>query len=86
MNTREEGRWQRHAPAGATNLGINGLYDMGGNVWEWIADGRGDDALTAGGSWWGTTPPRRLRTPPNGSRPTSTLFMSASAAPTIPDP
>lgn len=25
---------------------------MGANVWEWIADRRGNDALTAGGSWW----------------------------------
>lgn len=26
--------------------------DMGANVWVWIADRRGDGALTAGGSWW----------------------------------
>jgi formylglycine-generating enzyme required for sulfatase activity len=25
---------------------------MGGNVWEWLSDRRGGDALTAGGSWW----------------------------------
>jgi formylglycine-generating enzyme required for sulfatase activity len=25
---------------------------MGANVWEWLADRRGDSALTAGGSWW----------------------------------
>jgi formylglycine-generating enzyme len=25
---------------------------MGGNVWEWIANRRGDEALSAGGSWW----------------------------------
>jgi len=35
-----------------TKRGVNGLYDMGGNVWEWLADRRGDEALTAGGSWW----------------------------------
>ncbi len=41
-----------HVAVGTTKQGINGLYDMGANVWEWIADRRGEDALTAGGSWW----------------------------------
>jgi len=37
---------------GTTKRGVNGLFDMGANVWEWMADRRGADALTAGGSWW----------------------------------
>ncbi len=41
-----------HVPVGTSKRGANGLYDMGGNAWEWLADRRGDDALTAGGSWW----------------------------------
>jgi sulfatase modifying factor 1 len=41
-----------HVAVGTTKRGVNGLHDMGANVWEWIADRRGDDALTAGGSWW----------------------------------
>lgn len=41
-----------HVSVGVTKRGVNGLYDMGANVWEWIAERRGDDALTAGGSWW----------------------------------
>lgn len=41
-----------HVAVGSTRRGVNGLYDMGANVWEWIADRRGGDALTAGGSWW----------------------------------
>ncbi len=41
-----------HAAAGTTKQGVNGLYEMGANVWEWIADRRGEEALTAGGSWW----------------------------------
>ena len=54
MNTSDADPWPRHAPAGATRAGVNGLHDMGANVWEWLAD-RSDDnkrALTAGGSWW----------------------------------
>jgi formylglycine-generating enzyme required for sulfatase activity len=43
---------KRHVPVGTTRKGVNGLHDMGGNVWEWLADRRGEDALTAGGSWW----------------------------------
>jgi len=41
-----------HVAVGTTKPGVNGLFDMGANVWEWIADRRGTDALTAGGSWW----------------------------------
>jgi formylglycine-generating enzyme required for sulfatase activity len=41
-----------HVPVGTTKPGVNGLFDMGGNVWEWLAERRGADALTAGGSWW----------------------------------
>ncbi len=42
----------RHVAVGVTRRGVNGLYDMGANVWEWVADRRDGDALTAGGSWW----------------------------------
>jgi sulfatase modifying factor 1 len=44
--------WARHAPVGHARQGVNGLYDMGANVWEWLADAQGDERLTAGGSWW----------------------------------
>lgn len=52
MNTAGQDPWARHAPAGVTRRGVNGLYDMGANVWEWLADVEGERALTAGGSWW----------------------------------
>ena len=48
MNTNR----RHHVAVGTTMRGVNGLHDMGANVWEWIADRRGEDALTAGGSWW----------------------------------
>lgn len=43
---------RHHVAVGTTKRGVNGLYDMGANVWEWLADRRDADALTAGGSWW----------------------------------
>jgi formylglycine-generating enzyme len=48
MNNNRRG----HTAVGGTRPGVNGLHDMGGNVWEWLADRRGEQALTAGGSWW----------------------------------
>jgi formylglycine-generating enzyme required for sulfatase activity len=34
---------------------VNGLYDMGANVWEWTTDSHdntGRERRTVGGSWW----------------------------------
>ena len=41
-----------HIQVGTSKRGVNGLYDMGANVWEWVADRQAENALTAGGSWW----------------------------------
>ena len=41
-----------HTAVASNQPGINGLYDMGANVWEWLADRQEEKALTAGGSWW----------------------------------
>jgi formylglycine-generating enzyme required for sulfatase activity len=31
---------------------VNGLYDMGGNAWEWVDSGEAREKITRGGSWW----------------------------------
>lgn len=54
-NTSDPDPWLRAAPAGATRQGVNGLYDMGANVWEWTTDSTdatGRERRTVGGSWW----------------------------------
>lgn len=45
-------RGRGHALAGSTRAGVNGLHDMGANVWEWVDGGSGKERLTMGGSWW----------------------------------
>ena len=45
-------RGRGHAVAGSSRAGVNGLYDMGANVWEWVDGGSGNERLTLGGSWW----------------------------------
>lgn len=51
-NTSEPDPWPRAAPVTETRAGVNGLHDMGANVWEWAADARGEERRTLGGSWW----------------------------------
>lgn len=51
-NTSGPDPWPRAAPAGQTREGVNGLFDMGANVWEWVEDARGPLRRTMGGSWW----------------------------------
>ena len=45
-----------HALVTATPAGVNGLHDMGGNLWEWVDEPRAAtgnaERRTRGGSWW----------------------------------
>jgi sulfatase modifying factor 1 len=56
-------RGHGHARAGGTPAGVNGLHEMGGNLWEWVDEppGAAGDAerRTRGGSWWYGAAPMR---------------------------
>ena len=52
MNTQDLLAYDKHEDVSKLKPGINGLVAMGGNVWEWIDDIKGNNSLTAGGSWW----------------------------------
>jgi formylglycine-generating enzyme required for sulfatase activity len=41
-----------HIPVLQSKPGVNGLYNMGGNVWEWVNTAVGTERITRGGSWW----------------------------------
>ena len=45
-------RGKGHAEVATTKRGVNGLFDMGGNAWEWVDSGSGSEKRTRGGSWW----------------------------------
>lgn len=53
-------RGRGHARVGTTKAGVNGLFDMGANVWEWVNIGNTNQQGTLGGSWWyGSAPMRK---------------------------
>jgi sulfatase modifying factor 1 len=52
MNSQSILNFNKHVDVTSLPEGVNSLVTMGGNVWEWVQDQRGNDSLTAGGSWW----------------------------------
>jgi formylglycine-generating enzyme len=49
-------RGKGHALTGSTRAGVNGLFEMGANAWEWTSNesvgGTESARPTRGGSWW----------------------------------
>jgi formylglycine-generating enzyme len=45
-------RGSGHVEAMHTEPGVNGLWDMGGNAWEWVDTKQANERITRGGSWW----------------------------------
>jgi formylglycine-generating enzyme required for sulfatase activity len=46
------GQGRGHLAVRTTPAGVNGLFDMGANVWEWVDQDVGGQKRTRGGSWW----------------------------------
>ncbi len=66
-----------HARTGSTPAGVNGLFDMGANAWEWVDDpigARGDaERRTRGGSWWYGT--AQMRAEHHQAKPADTAVV-----------
>lgn len=62
-----------HALAGSTKAGVNGLHEMGANVWEWVDGDDGDRKVTRGGSWWYGAP--QMHRDHRASKPAETAVV-----------
>lgn len=62
-----------HARVATTAAGVNGLYDMGGNLWEWVDGGSPTERITRGGSWWYGA--AQMRREPIATKPPQTAVV-----------
>ena len=58
---------------GSTTAGVNGLYEMGANVWEWVDGGSPRARITRGGSWW--YGPERMHRDDQATKPPDTAVV-----------
>jgi sulfatase modifying factor 1 len=63
------------ARATTTMAGINGLYDMGANVWEWVDIQDEQSKGTRGGSWWYGAPQMQANYKASKPRDMATLYI-----------
>ena len=77
-------RGQGHALVGSTRAGVNGLFEMGGNLWEWVDSGPGAEKRTRGGSWWYGA--QQMRNDHRQTKPpdTSVIYIGFRCARTLP--
>ena len=61
------------ARVGTTQAGVNGLYDMGANAWEWVDTALGSERITRGGSWWYGA--AQMRNDHRASKPSETAVV-----------
>lgn len=78
-------RGHGHALVGSTRAGVNGLYEMGGNLWEWVDSGPGAEKRTRGGSWWYGA--QQMRNDHRQTKPpdTSVIYIGFRCARTLPE-
>ena len=67
------GRGIGPARAGTTAAGVNGLFDMGANAWEWVDGTAGGERITRGGSWWYGA--AQMRRDPVATKPADTAVV-----------
>lgn len=84
-------RGHGHARTTDTPAGVNGLHDMGANVWEWVDEPRGAADIgaqrrTRGGSWWYGQGPMRAEHLQSKPGDTTVVYIGFRCARDTPAP
>ena len=56
-------------------MGVNGLYDMGANVWEWTENEDVSNKGTRDGSWWYGAATMKSDHPPTKRRDMAVVYI-----------